>query len=470
MIHEPDVIRNLTKCVQAHPLPFHEVDDPTRLEQIAWGIAKIRGSESLWKHVYQPLGHALSQKVPALGERNLATIAWAFAKAGSRDQEHDPDAEILQHPALFCAIANRIADQQRVPFTSAQSVSNIIWSFAKLRETDHATALVSSMEEQGIRLMPSFKDQNVANTLWAMSRLEVMRAPLLRALLAKAGDTLYHDNYVRHVTMSQHVKKLHWFQVYTGYVFCKNHCPTVLDSASDRLVQDLERIHNRERFEGLSEGSGLETLAALEELDSMINAAEEAEDVDRHQFGVPGDSLEGGAAGQNNIVENDSNAQRVLDMVLQRGSVPATIELIILKFARSPNAFRRALMEGPELRDCRDALEGRVLLDSGAKVFVRPEHYEAVMEEIRRSGPPQLFSSHVIVEQDFEHLVRQALLSVPSSERVVGRGRMALPAVNGAEWDEVSQTTGVRIERTFITVGVAGSLLSQPLRREARSL
>jgi len=114
-----------------------------------------------------------------------------------------------------------------------------------------------------------------------------------------------------------------------------------MESASARLVQYLQRIQSSERFEGLSEGSGLETLAALQELDDMINAAEEAGGVHAHQFGVPDDSLEAGAAGQNNPY-----AQPGLEMVLERDGVPATIEVIILKFARSPNAFRTALLEG----------------------------------------------------------------------------------------------------------------------------
>ncbi|CAE8700200.1 unnamed protein product [Polarella glacialis] len=469
MVHQPDVLRNLTTWVQTNPLPFRDVDDPARLEQIAWGIAKVRGSAGLWRLVYLQLGNMLSRKVSDLGARSLATIAWAFAKAGSREKEDSPDSILLQHPALFRAIANRVVDPQREPFTSPQSVSNIMWSFAKL-EDHNAGTLVLSMEEEAIRLMPWFKDQHVANTIWAMARRGVRNEPLLRALLARASDTLYHDQSRNHVTMSKHVKNLHWFQVYTGYIFCKQNCPTVLDSAGNVLVQDLERIGNRdrERFEGLSEGSGLEMLADLRELDDMISAREEAEEVGFHQFGVPDDSLEAGAASQNYQAANHSNAEGVLGMIPRRGGAPETIEVIILKFVRAPEAYRKALMEGPELRECRDALEGRALLPSGAKVFVRPEHYESVMEGIRRSGLKELFTSHVIVAQEFEHLVEKALFSVPSNDRVVGKVLMALPAARAVQWDEGSQFS-VKVKRTFITVDVEGSLLSHAVRRGAYS-
>jgi hypothetical protein len=297
---------------------------------------------------------------------------------------------------------------------------------------------------------------------------------LLCALFARASSTLYDDNNWDHVQTSRRFKLQNWFRVFRGHVFCKIHCPAVLDSASGQLLHDLDRIRQRGLNEGLSVGSGLETLDALRELDEMIDAAWEDGQFDGYPFGVPDDSLEAGAAHVTSTEVNASNAQlvqRARNIVFDRGDASATVQVVHLKFRRAPDAFRRALLEGAHLHDCRISLE-RCRLDAvvegGAKVFVRPEHYTAVMAKIRQDGL-SLVSSVVIVAEEFEGAVQQALASIPSSERVVGSGRTRVSASTARDWDEVTQLTGIRVERTFITVGVSGSLLSAPVQRGALS-
>merc|ERR1712100_523341 len=80
------------------------------------------------------------------------------------------------------------------------------------------------------------------------------------------------------------------------------------------------------------------------------------------------------------------NAQ-LSNALLQQHHAPGThLKVVLMRFSRSPQTFRKALLEAPELADWRHALESQghtVELNSGAKVFVKPEHYRAVLEEIR---------------------------------------------------------------------------------------
>jgi hypothetical protein len=269
--------------------------------------------------------------------------------------------------------------------------------------------------------------------------------------------------------MSKNVKLLHWYQVYKAYTFCRESCPAALESMSRRLTQDMELIKSGYRVEGLSDGSGLESVGALRQLDAMIDSMEAGE-FDMDPMTVPDDSMESGAATHIDEHVATRNAESARAILLQESALDEEVRVIILKFARSPERFKRALLESPELRECRDSLQAAglpvVLEGSAAKVFVRPGHYTTVMEAIRQNGPRRLFASHVIVAEEYEGLVQAALSSLRSSDRVTARGRTELPTT----WDDVSEVMSVRIDRTFITVRVPmGSLLSYPVRRGTQS-
>merc|ERR1712232_1141790 len=63
--------------------------------------------------------------------------------------------------------------------------------------------------------------------------------------------------------------------------------------------------------------------------------------------------------------------------------------VVLLTLSRRPQALREILLQAPELDGCRAALAEHgfaVELDSGAKAFVRPEHYEAVLSAVRLAG------------------------------------------------------------------------------------
>merc|ERR1719247_3270226 len=81
--------------------------------------------------------------------------------------------------------------------------------------------------------------------------------------------------------------------------------------------------------------------------------------------------------------------------------------VVLLKFSRRPRSLGEALLNAPELADCIQALQSHgfhVELQSGAKVFVHPEHYEATLEAIRLGGWT-LFPNHVVTEVHLEEVV-----------------------------------------------------------------
>jgi hypothetical protein len=91
-----------------------------------------------------------------------------------------------------------------------------------------------------------------------------------------------------------------------------------------------------------------------------------------------------------------------------RGSEPATVAVVVLQYSQSGEWFRRALMEGPELQEQRAKLNGAGFspaLPSGAKIFVDPQAFQAVVQHLEEEGW-ELKKSHVIVAKDFENKVR----------------------------------------------------------------
>lgn len=92
-----------------------------------------------------------------------------------------------------------------------------------------------------------------------------------------------------------------------------------------------------------------------------------------------------------------------------------TDRIYLLEFNRHPEAFRKALCEGPPLQQCRTALEQagcKWLLGSGAKVFVHPHQYAQALVDICERGI-DLRPFHVIVAESFQYHVEASLADVP---------------------------------------------------------
>jgi hypothetical protein len=175
------------------------------------------------------------------------------------------------------------------------------------------------------------------------------------------------------------------------------------------------------------------------------------------------DSMEAEATAHAQSAETEEANASSANIILRseaQGQAATGVNIIILKFSRSPAPFRAALLdsEGDALFECRAALANAhldVVLPSAAKVFVRPEHYTHLLEALEHNNMP-LYSSHVLVAEEFEAAVMTALMSLPSSCQVRNRERSHLPV----DWDTLEVHLNLKVVRTFITISVPTSLYS----------
>merc|ERR1719316_1062526 len=95
-------------------------------------------------------------------------------------------------------------------------------------------------------------------------------------------------------------------------------------------------------------------------------------------------------------------------------------EIRLLEFSRNPDEFRLALLEGDDLKACRDAMAAHdppqaTTLPSGTKVFVHPHQYDRVLQAVKDQGIT-LNLRHVIVASDLKHLVDRSLAHIPRAK------------------------------------------------------
>ena len=97
--------------------------------------------------------------------------------------------------------------------------------------------------------------------------------------------------------------------------------------------------------------------------------------------------------------------------------------IIILECSRSPQILHQRLMRDSALEPCIHALQERGFspeLASGAKIFVQPDQFEAVVDT------PQVMSLkpwHIVIAQELEYLVARVIHSLPSRQQVREKGR-----------------------------------------------
>lgn len=90
--------------------------------------------------------------------------------------------------------------------------------------------------------------------------------------------------------------------------------------------------------------------------------------------------------------------------------------------------LRTALLEGEELKGCRDALASKGLsaeLPCGAKVFVLPEQWDSVINAI---DSLDLKPWHVVFSEEFEKALNEAVKSLPSKAQIREKQRSRLPS------------------------------------------
>jgi hypothetical protein len=115
--------------------------------------------------------------------------------------------------------------------------------------------------------------------------------------------------------------------------------------------------------------------------------------------------------------------------------------LILMQMNRITKSLEEAFLHGPALQSIRAEMEEEqctTILSSGAWIFVRPCHYlQAAQAAARTIAPQTLKTSHVIFEQRVEHLLAEAINSVPESVWAKGQAYVR----DGNFISEVSEET-----------------------------
>lgn len=152
----------------------------------------------------------------------------------------------------------------------------------------------------------------------------------------------------------------------------------------------------------------------------------------------------------------------------QQVSGSLLFHIFVVEFKRNPAALFEGLRNNAALAACRQALAQAGYeseLPSGAKVYVKPEHYEPVLKQLRATGVRfkdgsqasfvQLTRSHLIIGEDLKVAFEEALQSVPSKgkERVMKK-RSTNPIRVLAPEEEEGKFI---VKHTFIFVPIASS-------------
>merc|ERR1719356_926278 len=120
------------------------------------------------------------------------------------------------------------------------------------------------------------------------------------------------------------------------------------------------------------------------------------------------------------IANCEANAN-VSEALLHGNPPQMGLKVVLLKFSRCPVALKKVLLEAAELAQCREALRQNALdieLESGAKVFVQPQHYLAVIDIIH-AADLRLYPEHIVVDPELEDVVIEIVdKKIPKREKV----------------------------------------------------
>jgi len=259
-------------------------------------------------------------------------------------------------------------------------------------------------------------------------------------------------------------------------------CPAAIQDLAGQLGNDLLGISQRrsgtpDRF---SQCSGLRNAESLAELDRMLHSLESGEHCPFQ------DSMEAEAQTMPSRVTAHANAA-MSDALLGNDPDPVA-RFVLLEFSRNPQPFHAALLESPELEECRQLLQHKRLelqLAGGAKLFVRPEMYQYALDiATSRDLQPR----HVLLEAELEGAVMAALTSLPSKLQVRVKNKnenvwvFAPKSLSAGISHNLSlrptagRVAGVQEEvtwhvtRTFIEVPLDSSLCSSMCSRQTKTV
>jgi len=147
---------------------------------------------------------------------------------------------------------------------------------------------------------------------------------------------------------------------------------------------------------------------------------------------------------------------------LLRRSLQADVPYVVLiSFSRKPGAFRTALLEDDRLSDCRDALKEHgypIELQSGAKVLIRPEQYEPLMQ-VMRFSKFNFAAWHLFLDPSLEDVVAEIVNNMnamlPQPEEFYAKNSQIVPLSFAAAVSEMECKAVVF--RTFIDTRLPSS-------------
>jgi hypothetical protein len=103
---------------------------------------------------------------------NCAMLAWAFAKADIRSER------------LFGAMAERSCCEKIMAGLTAQELSNLVWSYAKLGHSGEE--IYKHAAKHGIARIAEFTTTELSNLVWAFAQASVIDEPFFRAVAQRA--------------------------------------------------------------------------------------------------------------------------------------------------------------------------------------------------------------------------------------------------------------------------------------------
>lgn len=127
--------------------------------------------------------------------------------------------------------------------------------------------------------------------------------------------------------------------------------------------------------------------------------------------------------------------------------------MVLIKVSRDVKEYHMKLDNCAELlryrQDLADAGKNFKLV-SGAKCFVRPDQYDAVLKAVSDQSLKNLGCRHLLVSQDYEKVVTNVIESITCNSKVHWQSRMDV---------EISASF-LKVQRIFIHIDVESSLRS----------
>lgn len=212
----------------------------------------------------------------------------------------------------------------------------------------------------------------------------------------------------------------------------------------------------------------LENLESLDSLLAMSTATSSAANTASIQHALDDqDELSWNAQAAIEESVHDASAMQLFATVVANEKISETLRqarvvseagkyVVHLKLSRPCKALRDILLKSEELAPCRQLLDEagfKVELESGVKIFVSPEHYEAVLVAIQGQ---KLHSKDVILSPGLERIVIQLVQGLSKRDKVYPRGSQTIPL--GFLLEAQKEDLQVSFSKHFISIKVPSSL------------